>query len=33
MKKMISSKFIETVRVRTGDVSLDLYGLIITGKY
>ncbi len=33
MKKMIGSKFIETVRDSDWDGSLDLYGLIITGKY
>lgn len=33
MKKMIGSKFINTVRGLDWDVSLDLYGLIIAGKY
>lgn len=33
MKKMIGSKFINTVRDSDWDVSLDLYGLIITEKY
>ncbi len=33
MKKMIGSKFINTVRDSDWDVSLDLYGLIIAGKY
>jgi len=33
MKKRIGSKFINTVQGSDWDVSLDLYGLIITGKY
>ena len=33
MKKMIGSKFINTVRDSDWDVSLDLYGFIIAGKY
>ena len=33
MKKMIGSKFINTVRGSDWDVSLDLFGLIITEKY
>ena len=33
MKKMIGSKFINTGRGSDWDVSLDLYGLIITEKY
>lgn len=33
MKKMIGSEFINTVRGSDWDVSLDLYGLIITEKY
>lgn len=33
MKKMIGSKFINTVRGSDWDVPLDLYGLIITEKY
>lgn len=33
MKKMTGSKFINTVRGSDWDVSLDLYGLIITEKY
>lgn len=33
MKKRIGSKFINTVRGSDWDVSFDLYGLIITGKY
>ena len=33
MKEMIGSKFINTVRGSDWDVSLDLYGLIITEKY
>ena len=33
MKKMIGSKFINTVRGSDWDVSLDLHGLIITEKY
>lgn len=33
MKKMIGSKFINTVRGSDWDVSLNLYGLIITEKY
>lgn len=33
MKKMIGSKFINTVRGSDWDVSLDLYGFIIAEKY
>ena len=33
MKKMIGSNFIKTVRDSDWDGSLDLYGLIITGRY